>query len=208
MSGKNIPKAVLEKPLDARSYVMSENPKRKETEKPRYTLDELLAQSDFAAPRTEEEQAWLDMAPVGREFGSAEFDELERQAEAQSSAMPDGSEPESSVNHAIGKRGSLFFFSETGTEGGHWAFMKEGTRSYEGMHLFGDGDHLKVFNADGSVRWEGVIQLQSYPPFQESADNRWIHSDQVGVERQFWAEMFFEELKAELAGSAAGGPDE
>jgi hypothetical protein len=59
----------------------------KETEKPSYTLDELLAQWDPATPRTEEEQAWLDMAPIGREFGSAEFDELERQAEAQSSGM-------------------------------------------------------------------------------------------------------------------------
>jgi hypothetical protein len=69
---------------------MSENPKRKETGKLSYTLDELLAQCNPATPRTEEEQAWLDVAPVGREFGSAEFDELERQAEAQSSGMHDG----------------------------------------------------------------------------------------------------------------------
>jgi len=55
-----------------------------------------------------------------------------------------------------------------------------------------------VFNTDCSVRWEGDIQLKSYPPFQESASNLWIHSDQVGVERQFWAEMFFKKLKAEL----------
>jgi hypothetical protein len=99
--------------------------------------------------------------------------------------------------------GSLYFYSETGTEGGHWAFQKDGLRGYQGMHLLGDGDHLKVFNEDGSVRWEGVIRLQSYPPFKESAGNLWIHSDQVGVERQFWAEMFLQELKAELSVSAA-----
>ena len=103
--------------------------------------------------------------------------------------------------------GSLSFYAETGTEGVYWAFEKEGTHGYEGLHLLRDGDRLKVFNRDGSVRWEGDIQLKSYPPFSESAGGLWIHSDQVGVERQFWAEMFFEELKAELAVSAAGGPD-
>ena len=33
----------------------------------RYTLDELLAQCDSNAPRTEEEQEWLDSKPVGGE---------------------------------------------------------------------------------------------------------------------------------------------
>jgi antitoxin ChpS len=35
--------------------------------RPRYTLAELLAQCDTSAPRSEEEQAWLDDEPVGRE---------------------------------------------------------------------------------------------------------------------------------------------
>ncbi|MGO9005921.1 MAG: antitoxin [Beijerinckiaceae bacterium] len=35
--------------------------------KPTYTLSELLAQCDPAAPETEEERAWRDMKPVGRE---------------------------------------------------------------------------------------------------------------------------------------------
>jgi hypothetical protein len=60
-----------------------------ENGKPSYTLDELLAQWDFSTPRTEEEQVWLDIVPVGREFGSAEFDELERQAEVQEISIPD-----------------------------------------------------------------------------------------------------------------------
>jgi antitoxin ChpS len=34
----------------------------------RYTLDELLAQCDPKAPRTEEEQEWLDSKPVGGEI--------------------------------------------------------------------------------------------------------------------------------------------
>jgi antitoxin ChpS len=36
--------------------------------KPRYSLDELLAQCDPAAPVSDEDRAWLDMAPVGREL--------------------------------------------------------------------------------------------------------------------------------------------
>jgi len=36
--------------------------------RPRYSLAELLAQCDPSAPRTEEEQAWLDDEPVGREI--------------------------------------------------------------------------------------------------------------------------------------------
>jgi len=40
------------------------------TRRPRHTLDELLAQCDPTAPRTPEEQEWLDLKPVGREFGA------------------------------------------------------------------------------------------------------------------------------------------
>jgi len=36
--------------------------------RPRYTLDELLAESDYSQPRTQEEQEWLDAPPVGREL--------------------------------------------------------------------------------------------------------------------------------------------
>jgi hypothetical protein len=55
---------------------------RKEAAKPKYSLAGLLAQCDpdVLTLRTEEDRAW-----IGREFGSAEFDELERQAEAESS---------------------------------------------------------------------------------------------------------------------------
>lgn len=36
--------------------------------KPRYTMAELLAASDYSEPRTEEEREWLDAPPVGREL--------------------------------------------------------------------------------------------------------------------------------------------
>lgn len=36
--------------------------------KPKYTLDELLLQCDGDAAVTEEDRAWLDLAPIGREL--------------------------------------------------------------------------------------------------------------------------------------------
>jgi antitoxin ChpS len=36
--------------------------------RPRYTMEELLAASDYSQPRTPEEQEWLDAPPVGREL--------------------------------------------------------------------------------------------------------------------------------------------
>jgi antitoxin ChpS len=35
--------------------------------RPRYTLAELMAQCDAEAPMTDEDRAWLDAMPVGRE---------------------------------------------------------------------------------------------------------------------------------------------
>jgi antitoxin ChpS len=36
--------------------------------KPRYTLEELLAASDYSQPMTPEEREWIDAPPVGREL--------------------------------------------------------------------------------------------------------------------------------------------
>jgi len=46
-----------------RGRLVVEPPKR-----PRFTLDELLAQCDPKARRTKEEREWLDNKPVGREL--------------------------------------------------------------------------------------------------------------------------------------------
>jgi len=35
---------------------------------PRYTLEELLAASDYSTPRTEDETAWINAPAVGREL--------------------------------------------------------------------------------------------------------------------------------------------
>lgn len=36
--------------------------------RPKYTLEELMAQCDLDAPWTDEEREWLDAPPVGREI--------------------------------------------------------------------------------------------------------------------------------------------
>jgi antitoxin ChpS len=36
--------------------------------RPRYTLEELLAASDYSQPLTPEEREWIDAPPVGREL--------------------------------------------------------------------------------------------------------------------------------------------
>jgi antitoxin ChpS len=36
--------------------------------RPRYTLSELLANSDYSEPRTPEERIWVDAPPVGKEI--------------------------------------------------------------------------------------------------------------------------------------------
>lgn len=46
--------------------------------RPRYTRKDLLGQCEPNAPRSEEEQAWLDARPVGREFGAVRLLPLSR----------------------------------------------------------------------------------------------------------------------------------
>jgi antitoxin ChpS len=48
--------------LDGERLVIQSSPK------PRYTLAELLASSDYSQPQTDSEQEWVDSAAVGREL--------------------------------------------------------------------------------------------------------------------------------------------
>jgi len=105
--------------------------------------------------------------------------------------------------------GVLHFFSETGTEGGHWAFQDaqyisfvDGQErwSYTGLHVLKDDDFLTIYdpaNREKTV-WSGKILLQSYNLFTQDARGFWIHADQVGIDRDVWAEYFFREYPAQL----------
>ncbi len=55
---------------------MSE-PKAHSKGKPKYTLAELLAASDYSAPQSPEDREWIDAKPVGREIGSGEYEDDE-----------------------------------------------------------------------------------------------------------------------------------
>ncbi len=108
--------------------------------------------------------------------------------------------------------GLLNFFTETGTEGGFWAFQDSrhispptpefprGQGSYKGLHILKNGDRLTIYSKDNPQEavWEGVISLRYYPVFIEEASGFWIHSDQEGVDRETWARWFFDEYPAKL----------
>jgi antitoxin ChpS len=68
----SIPPAVLEaldlKPDAAVELTVAGGALRVAPARPRYSLDELLAQCDPAAEPSEEERAWLDAPAVGREL--------------------------------------------------------------------------------------------------------------------------------------------
>jgi len=103
-------------------------------------------------------------------------------------------------------KGVCSFHTETGTEGGYWAFHDarfisvDGQWSYRGMYVLRDGDRLTIYKPDkpGEVVWQGVVALIQYPPFTEDALGYWIHSEQAGVPRALWAEWFIKEYPAEL----------
>jgi len=117
-------------------------------------------------------------------------------------------------------KGTLFLYSETGTEGGYWAiqderFIEPPTEtwptprwSYDGLYPLQDGDYLKILNPDGTIYWEGTISLKQYPVFTESVPvedantgahlGMWIHADQNGIDRHTWAVPFFKEYKGEV----------
>ena len=109
-------------------------------------------------------------------------------------------------------RGVLHFWSETGTEGGHWAFQDEKfiflptpnwphkRWSYEGLHVLEDGDILVIYSKEdpAQVVWAGTIKLKAYEVFVESAFGMWIHADQEEIDRDTWSRWFIEEYPAKL----------
>lgn len=109
-------------------------------------------------------------------------------------------------------KGVCFFHSETGTEGGFWAFQDEkfmeppspknpaGKWSYDGMYILQNGDQLAIFSKEvkGMVVWQGTIDLVEYDPFTQNTKGLWIHTDQKDVPREEWTKFFLDENPAEL----------
>ncbi|MDP3990571.1 MAG: hypothetical protein Q8Q01_05200 [archaeon] len=102
--------------------------------------------------------------------------------------------------------GKLHLHSETGTEGGYWAFQDsqyiffKDRWSYERLHILVDGDQLSIFNPDDKdkIIWSVVITLTQHPQFTEDVNGYWIHADQIGIDREVWAEYFLKKYSAKL----------
>lgn len=105
--------------------------------------------------------------------------------------------------------GTLLAFFETGTEGVLWSLQDDVNVGYDGLHVLEPGDHLKVFAKDGSIAWEGNIELEyerEYKPYPKNPKygqqvepiyGMYVHGFQVGVEPAIWSQMFHDQLKAE-----------
>lgn len=96
--------------------------------------------------------------------------------------------------------GYLTFFTETGTEGGYWAFQEEGKDGYDGLHILKDGDRITVFDETSRKEiWGGEIRLSPRSDIDENVFGFRVHSRQIGVDMDEWARMFFCEYPAVLA---------
>jgi hypothetical protein len=109
--------------------------------------------------------------------------------------------------------GVLEGWFETGTEGIVWALCEDGKSGYEAMQIIEKGNHLKVFDDNGKVVFEGEIDpdekigWQEYPlnpgHGQPCALGMWVHWTQRGWQPDDWARLFIrfkgeEYLRAEL----------
>lgn len=100
--------------------------------------------------------------------------------------------------------GVLEDFFETGTEGVCWSVYEDGKQGYDGLHVLGGGEHLRVTDETGAVRFEGFIEPDTKKGWVAYASNApdenygqptalgmWIHWTQSGWEPDDWAALFF-----------------
>lgn len=101
-------------------------------------------------------------------------------------------------------QGKLAFHSETGTEGGYWAFetdepILEGQSAFDALYILKDGDRLIVQHpTEKTILWDGVINLIQFDSFTENASGMWIHADQKDISREKWSTYFFNNYPAQL----------
>jgi hypothetical protein len=109
--------------------------------------------------------------------------------------------------------GVIFAWMEQGMEGTVWAFQDERhvavdengepKWSYSGLHVLENGDHLIVFDIDGSIRWQGVVDLDMQVGRDPKHGMQTIRGTSVlGVQRgiapETWARMFLDEPQVRL----------
>jgi hypothetical protein len=105
--------------------------------------------------------------------------------------------------------GHLDFYTETGTEGGHWAFVSDDCYQhspdkdspYDHLFILEDGDYLEIIDETQTPTLiiNVIIDLEQYPVFTEHCSNGfWKHSDQKGIDKLDWERYFFGEYRARL----------
>lgn len=100
--------------------------------------------------------------------------------------------------------GVLDGWFETGTEGIVWALLEDGKTGYAALQPLRRGDHLKVFDEDGTVLFDDLINPDpivglTVSPLnpewkQPSVFGIWIHWTQRGWLPEDWARLFLREL--------------
>lgn len=77
--------------------------------------------------------------------------------------------------------------------------------SYEGLHVLGSGDYLRIFSKEDSatVLWEGTVKLDvsSDTLVCDVAGNPTgysMHSEPIDIDKKLWREWFYKEHLAEL----------
>jgi len=113
-------------------------------------------------------------------------------------------------------RGRTQGFWEQGTEGIFWAVYEDGKDGYDGLHVLGQGQHVRIWDANDALAFDGSIDKDARagwapsPPPNPSGGGQpmalgcWIHWTQRGWEPDDWAGLFlvspFEDrlLRAEI----------
>lgn len=68
---------------------------------------------------------------------------------------------------------------------------------YKGLHILENQDVLKIKDPETlNWIWEGEIDLTQFGVFQEHAKGAWIHAEQRGIDRETWADYFFNKYPA------------